>query len=282
MPRTLEDAYGPATPIAHRTITALDGEYPPAGDASHWATNPRGRTRARVFVTINPRGATALLDEVQITVRPYVRQGTTVGAGSAVALAQPRLQDNSGIHMQVTTDNGVTYADDSADVIDNSAATQSDLDGLNTLVQQDWFVIGGPAPFSGVALDMDAANVNANASTITAQYWDGDEWQTLSSVTDGTASAGATLAQDGQISWAMPTDWAASTLNSIEAYWIRFTVSAQLSAAVDVEEVDLLLPIKAAVDVDTDGDDVTLMLESSDLGITGTLALAGTTTVSWR
>ena len=280
------DARLPATKASHRTITALDGAFPPLVTDSNWLANPGTASKLRIYADIVLRGTTALGDAPQVTVQPYLRSGGSagsVGAGTSVQLTRPRLKDLSSIKLQKTVNDGAGYTNYSANVIDNSNATTADLDSLDTLANGDWFIIGGPVPFCGVAIDMDAGAVNATAVTLLAQYWDGDSWESLPNVTDGTiVAATKTLSGDGQITWSMPTDWAASTINSISSYWARFTVSAAIGADVEIEECDLLLPIKAAIDVQCDGDDVLIVLESQDASVTGTVAYSGALEYTWR
>ena len=282
----------PVPSVAHRTVTALWGKYPPlaslAAGVNGWAANPSNiYGKARFMTDLVVRGCTALGDAPSLTFRPYVRHGGSsgyVGVAESITFSRPRLIDLTSIKCQKTVNNGAAYTDYSAAVVDNNAATQADLDALDTVANGDWAVFGGPVPFCGVALDLDAGAVNGNAVIATWEYWNGAAWAALTNVTDGTiAVGGRTLSGDGQVSWDMPADWAASAINGIPAYWARLSVNAALSAAVDVEEVDLLMPIKAAIDVVVDGDDAMLVLESQDTGgLTGTLAYSGSIRVSWR
>jgi len=275
----------PSASILHRTITALMGPQPPLTSDATWALNPGGMDLARFYTDVVVRGTTGLLDDPMITFRPYVRNGVggAVGWAQDVQVTRPRLKDLNTIKFQKTVNIGVAYTDYSANVIDNNIATQADLDGLDTLANGDWFVIGGPVPFMGAALDMDAANVNANASVLTMEYWNGAAWAALAGVTDGTILvAGKTLSGDGQITWDIPAAWAAVAINGLTAYWVRGTVSAAISANADVEECDLLMPIKAAIDLDALGDDVMLTIASQDVIVSGTVAYSGTIRLSWR
>lgn len=268
---------------AHRTITALDGKYPPLNSDAAWAANPGNRSKARFYCNLRVRGTTALLDDPILTMRPYVRNGGASGyvaAGETVSYTRPRLQDLSTIKLQKTTDDGANYTDYSANVIDNGAGVAT-LSSLDTVANGDWIVVGGPVPFMGAAMDM-STNVNANAATLTAEYWNGSAWTALTNVTDGTASGGATFGADGQITWTMPADWASSTINAIAAYWVRLSVSAALDASTEITECDLLMPLCCGIDVQADGDDVFLMLQTQDAAVTGTVAYSGTIRVSWR
>lgn len=268
---------------SHRTITGLDGAYPPLADASHWSQNPRQCEIARFFVDLVIRATTALADDPVITVRPYVRHGGSngyVGAGESVSFARPRLKDDANqIKAQFTTDGGSTYTNNSAEVSDNTTGVMT-LNSLDTIANGDWVVIGGPAPFCGVALDV--TNTNSTGSiTFTAEYWNGSAWVALANVVNGNATA---FGADAQLTWDMPTAgaWVAHEVNSITRHWVRLGVSAAVDSSVTLTEVDLLFPIRAAIDVQADGDDVTLMLESLGGSATGTIAYSGTTRVSWR
>jgi hypothetical protein len=293
------DSREPDAPALHRTVTALWGQHPPLPTDANWSANPGQRSQARFLTLLTVRGTTALLDDPQVSFRPYVRCGGTggyVGAAQTVTYTRSRLKDLNTIHFVHTHDNGANYTDDSAAVIDNSASTQSDLDGLDTLANLDYFAIGGPVPFIGAALDLDAAKVNANVSTLTVEYASHvtagviDAWTAVANLTDGTVVAATkTLSGDGQITWNLPAAgaWVAGILPGAGApatscYWIRCSVSAAISADVDVEECDLLMPIEAAIDVQANGDDVVLTLMSLDTAVTGTVAYSGSIYLSWR
>jgi hypothetical protein len=134
------------------------------------------------------------------------------------------------------------------------AGTGITLSSLATLANGEALYLGANVPFGGVAVDMSAA-VNGNVSTLLGQYWNGTAWVSLS-ITDGTASGGATFAQDGLITWTMPAAglWAKAQLsdglanpplnlaaatkaaylsngiNQFPQYWTRWTVSAALDS----------------------------------------------------
>jgi len=139
-----------------------------------------------------------------------------------------------------TTDNGANYTDETSDVTDGSASTQMDLDSFNTLANEDWFLVGSTSKFHAVKFDMDASAFNDEAATLTCHYWNG-AWTALT-ISDGTAVGTDTLKQDGYVWFAIPSDWYPSdpTATGTPYYYLRFTVSAQLSADVDVEEIDLV------------------------------------------
>ena len=61
--------------------------------------------------------------------------------------------------------------------------------------------------------------------TITWEYYNGSAWTALSGVTDGTTGFTA-VAGEHDITYTLPTDWAKTTVNSTEKYYIRARVSA--------------------------------------------------------
>lgn len=271
---------------AYRTTTALDGVFCPSPDAAvYWAVNPggyaNGERLARFMVTLTTRGTTALADNPIITLRALIRAGGTTGMcgiGTSFTATRPRLADSSTSLKVKKTVDGAAYTDYSTEANDNAAATHVNLNALDTLANNDWLLVSAPSPFIGLAVDMDTA-VNAVASTMTCQYWNG-AWTGVSSFVDGTRTT-AILAQDGQITWALPSDWVPSTIDTVTAYQLRCTTSAALTATVSVDEIEAILPTRVAIDVTVDGDDAGLLIESNSGG-TGTLAFDGTIKVVWK
>jgi hypothetical protein len=273
---------------AYRTTTALDGVFCPSPDATaYWAANPggyaTGAAKARFFITLTTRGTTALADDPTITLRSLIRSGGTSGVcgiGTTTTAQRPRLADNAtSFKVKKTVDNGASHTDYSSEANDNSAATDVVASSLDTLANEDWLLFSAPSPFIGIAIDMDAAAVNGNAADTTCQYWNG-AWTNTTNQTDGT-DTGANFAQDGQITWALPSDWVTSEIDSVTAYQLRCHTSAALDSSTTIDEVDAILPTRVAVDVTVDGDDAGLLLESNSGG-TGTLAFDGTITVVWK
>lgn len=70
--------------------------------------------------------------------------------------------------------------------------------------------VGSWLPFSGVMVDV--GTVNAVLSTLLVDYWNGGAWVNITP-TDGT-DTGAIFAQDGNVTWTVPTAWKKSTLNN--------------------------------------------------------------------
>ncbi|MCC6192072.1 MAG: hypothetical protein IT318_23835 [Anaerolineales bacterium] len=73
-------------------------------------------------------------------------------------------------------------------------------------------------------------SVNNNAATLDVEYHDGGGWVNVSSLLDGTASAGAPFAVDGNISFTRPGNLNAAEINGQVKVWFRITTSANLDA----------------------------------------------------
>lgn len=93
---------------------------------------------------------------------------------------------------------------------------------------------------------VDVGTVNAVATTLSVDYWNGGSWVNITP-TDGT-DTGAIFAQDGNVTWTVPAAWTKSTLKNNSAvtatstvgwasqapysanlYWTRWTVDAALT-----------------------------------------------------
>ena len=82
-------------------------------------------------------------------------------------------------------------------------------------------------------LKLDLGSVNSNSATLTISAWRSNSWTGVSGGSDGTASGGATLAQDGTYSWTAGSD-EMRVLNGIMGYWYKVTWSADLSGAITI------------------------------------------------
>ncbi len=80
------------------------------------------------------------------------------------------------------------------------------------------------------------STVNTNAATLTGEYWDGAEWQSLTSFVDGTLDGGKTMAVDGEITFDLPDDWNPGNVENVISYYVRLKPSATLTA-VDMEYI---------------------------------------------
>lgn len=135
-----------------------------------------------------------------------------------------------------TVNSGGAYTNYTADVSDDNSGTYADLSALDTVGNGDWLVIGADSQFRQILIVMDSS-VNANAAVLTVQYWNGSAWRAVLNQSDGTSAAGKTLAQGGTVKFDFPIGWETVAVDSVTAFYVRFTVSAALSAAVHVTEV---------------------------------------------
>lgn len=145
-----------------------------------------------------------------------------------------------------STDGNATFTDYSYEAQDNSTSTSVTLSSLDTLANGDALYVGSHVPFSGVAVDIDAAN--GTASVLTVHYRKNDGTWADTSASDGTDSGGATLAVDGNVTWTVPTDWTTARLQDLDAdtrmqglagelYWTRWTVSAAVDSSTTADSM---------------------------------------------
>lgn len=121
---------------------------------------------------------------------------------------------------------GTDYTDETAD-IGNATANDVNVPGHAEGEVGDYLAIGYEDPFTAIAMNVGTAKTDT--STLVFEYWDGDEWKTLS-VTDGTT--GFTLTGSHDITWTEPTDWVKKKINTdtVAYYYIRVRCSAFTSA----------------------------------------------------
>lgn len=90
----------------------------------------------------------------------------------------------------------------------------------------DYLLIGAASPFGIIKIDVSATAATYSDDAITWQYWNGDQWASLSILWDDTNTTPAAggkrpFMQDGQIIFSAPSDWHETTIDSQEAYWVR-------------------------------------------------------------
>ncbi len=93
------------------------------------------------------------------------------------------------------------------------------------------------------------ATANTNTATVTGYYWDGTGFVSVSSLTDGTASAGKTLAATGSVSFTSTVGLAKpSLLHNNMAYWYVFVFN-NLSSGTKIYYTTIDTPIQPIVDL---------------------------------
>lgn len=168
------------------------------------------------------------------TRRPHAsKMGTFVGYStpSSVKLFSGWVTPSKVFHNDAPA--GANTFTDLTNSYDDNTLTNSNV----TFTSDDYWYIMMSSTFTKAKIDIGTANTNA--ATLSGEAWDGNTWVALSGFTDGTASAGKTLAVDGNISWTMPNSWERKTVGTVPStalgYWVRFKASANLTAVTLVE-----------------------------------------------
>lgn len=76
-------------------------------------------------------------------------------------------------------------------------------------------------------LNLNLAQGKGGVWTGTWEYYNGSSWASLTDVTDGTNNYTTTGAQT--VTFAIPNDWATTTVDSDTRYWVRFRISSYTS-----------------------------------------------------
>ncbi|MEX2141329.1 MAG: hypothetical protein WD894_18835 [Pirellulales bacterium] len=128
---------------------------------------------------------------------------------------------------QVDVAPGPVYVDETADF--NSTANADFLPFPATEAVGDYLAIGYFQPFTKVTFDY--ANGTAGfGGAVAWEYWDGDEWKALGSVTDGTNGFTAVAADGRTVTWSPPNDWKPVSINgSAQLYYVRASVTTLYS-----------------------------------------------------
>ena len=145
---------------------------------------------------------------------------------------------------------GVTYLDHSieADTVAGSDFTiNADAAGL--------FYIGKDTQFSNIDVDITIGSVGYTSPLW--EYWDGTAWVTA---TVGAVTSND-FAQDDTLTLTVPGDWAKTTVNTVSAYYLRFSQAAASPTAATIASIgrNSLTALVDHTDFDVDpGDAVTL------------------------
>jgi hypothetical protein len=124
--------------------------------------------------------------------------------------------------------------DYTTEVRDSNTSTVAVLDSLSTLAAFDAVFIGCPVQADAISITVE--NANGNASVMTMHYRKNDSTWATTAITDGTASGGASIAVDGDITWTPQTDEVPHYMFGLTAFWYRLTFSAALDASVTVSQ----------------------------------------------
>ena len=110
------------------------------------------------------------------------------------------------------------------------------LDSLNTYANHHCFYIKTPVRAKSFSFTISKAN--GTAATLSMYYMkaSNNTW-TSQTITDNTASGGATLAVDGTVTFTAPTDDKYHYQYGSVGFWYQFRVSAQLDSEVEISAV---------------------------------------------
>lgn len=137
------------------------------------------------------------------------------GTVTSVAASAVIREDNSG----------ASFTDETSDA---SSATGGDVTIPDPFDASDALYIGYSRTFNRFAIDVSVAGVGDAVAAETAwEYFNGFEWTALTVSATSPETAILTLAGVNTLSFTMPTDWRATTVNSQGAYYyIRFRATA--------------------------------------------------------
>ncbi|MBI5569308.1 MAG: hypothetical protein HY914_05120 [Desulfomonile tiedjei] len=255
-----------ATANGYPTLTSYTVQYNDAGDtyiygwsggawdAGHgWDDNtaptgiPWSQTGTVEYLGAGPFAADySVLNEVPGFWFKFVPSGTSSDCAVSRILYKAPCQPLSNIgDGQPDVPMGFVYVDTSANMTRDYTVEVSDnaLTELSKasvpMAPDDYLYVGFCWPFNEIEVTPYAAN-NTNPAVLSAEYWNGEAWTSLT-VTDGTkGSQGKTVSGKGKISWSLPIDWRANIPFDgffSRGYWIRLSVSAALSSAAAISEV---------------------------------------------
>uniref|UniRef100_A0A6M3J6A4 Uncharacterized protein n=1 Tax=viral metagenome TaxID=1070528 RepID=A0A6M3J6A4_9ZZZZ len=130
-------------------------------------------------------------------------------------------------------------SDYTMEVLDATTTTYAIISALGTNAA-DTILICCPAVPSKLNITM-TTSINAVVSALTVKYMKSgspDAFTTVgASLSDGTATGGATFAKSGTISWDTLTDMVPSFMFGMSGFWLSLTVSVALSATVRINQV---------------------------------------------
>jgi hypothetical protein len=201
-------------------------------------TGPLGELRA----ASTAGGGTALTSTATRIVLPIGTKWLSLTPRNLSGAAVVKFNVNPWLTVLKTTDLLVANLTDYSDAAqDSSTATDVVLSSLATLANGGSLYVGAEVPFAGAEIDVDATN--GTSATLAVTYWDGTTWTNITP-TDGTASGGAPFAQDGNVTWTVPTAWVKAALNDAVVgemqnvgilthplFWTRWVVSAANDAS---------------------------------------------------
>ncbi len=200
-------------------------------------------------------GGTALTTTAQCIRLPMNSAHVFLTPRNFVTAAVVKVAFNPWMRILLTKDNMITRPKDLSELAqDRNAATSGIvLNDFSTLANGDFILMGTHLPIRGVLVDVENTNAGS-ATTLTVGAWNGSSFADTSA-TDGTSSGSKSLAQDGAITWTVPTVQVYATLEEIaplvpwdlpadifpgrreKLLWLRFVWSVVLDSSTDLNSI---------------------------------------------
>jgi hypothetical protein len=185
-------------------------------------------TASRI-VTLTCEDWLSQLNEEQIT---YDMREDLDGSGLRQSSIAPDYDNTDGFGIAPANEYWVDFAkwynnDDTSYTDETTEAQESTADDM-TLMNAGMEV--NDAYYFGFLAQTTKFKLNLTTSgdgvwTIIWEYWDGDSWESLAGVTDGTEKFEAAAGWH-EVSWTLPGDWATVAVDGDTAYWVRARCSA--------------------------------------------------------
>lgn len=119
---------------------------------------------------------------------------------------------------------------------------RTDTEAIALGAANDLWYVCSPEIADTITLNL-GDTVNSNSVTATVKAWRSGSWTDVSA-TDGTASGGATMAQDGSLTWTAGSD-EMRVLGGVMGYWYQISFSGALSNSVDVISCQVVFDLAA-------------------------------------
>jgi hypothetical protein len=137
-------------------------------------------------------------------------------------------------------DYGAGYTDQTSAALDDTVT--SDVTPLDaTPAVNDYYYCGARETFSRITFNISTDGVWVG--TLDWQYYNGSSWTSLSEVVDYTNA----FTNAGDVHFAVPSNWALATVNSIEAYYVRARVASFTSITTQPLADSVNLHVRAEV-----------------------------------
>lgn len=151
---------------------------------------------------------------------------------------------------KMLTDQRIVFSDNSSltDISVNTGNFREGTSSFPYVAADDYLFIGSFLPFNHKHFDLSTPN--DSSSTVSIDIWDGNQWIAAVDIIDQTALSGASLGQNGIISWSSDIDdssWnreeksadvtGLSGTKIYNMYWARFSWSSDLNAGTVIDYV---------------------------------------------